>query len=89
MRTPSVDGKAIVNTVYHYRTAIERLQSAQVAWQKKRIERLDWLNDELRRHQAQAMQAYAMTTGKKLDTLPSEHTLSDFYTPSFWEWLQL
>jgi len=71
--------------------AIEQLQAAQAAWAKKRTQRLDFINEELRRegHAAQtfkdadaAMKEYYILTGKQLDPLPKEPQLTDFYTPS-------
>ena len=71
--------------------AIEQLQTAQVAWSRRRIERLDWINEELRhqhhavqtfRDVSEAMREYARVTGNTLDPLGPEPQLSDFYTPS-------
>ena len=71
--------------------AVEQLQTAQAAWSRRRIERLDFINEELRRqHQAvqafhdaeQAMHEYNRVTGKTLDPLGPRPHLSDFYTPS-------
>lgn len=73
-------------------TAVEQLQAAQSAWSKKRAERLDWINEELRR------QGHAVQTFRDVDTAIREYAqvfphvaplvserqprLSDFYTPS-------
>ena len=71
--------------------AVEQLQAAQAEWSKKRTERLDWINEELRRqgHAVQtfrdvdmAIREYARVTGHNLDSLGSEPQISDFYTPS-------
>ena len=71
--------------------AVERLQAAHATWSRKRIERLDWINEELRRqgHAVQtfqdvdaAMREYAQVTGHNLDPLGPEPQLSDFYHPS-------
>ena len=71
--------------------AVEQLQAAQANWSRRRIERLDWINEELRRqnHAVQtfrdayaAIRLYAQVTGKTLDPLGPEPQLSDFYTPS-------
>ena len=71
--------------------AVEQLQAAQARWSRKRTERLDWVNEELRRqgHAVQtfrdvdaAIRKYAYVTGKTLDPLGPEPQLSDFYTPS-------
>jgi len=71
--------------------AIEQLQAAQVEWSQKRAERLDWLNEELRRqnHAVRtfrdvdtAIREYSQIFGKQPDPLEPEPQLSDFYTPS-------
>ena len=71
--------------------AVEHLQAAQAECRRRLTERLDWINEELRR-QAHAVQTfhdvdvaireYAQVTGNKLDPLGPEPQLSDFYTPS-------
>ena len=75
---------------YHDK-AVEQLQAAQASWSRKRTERLDWINEELRR-QGQAvktfrdvdaaMQEYGQVTGHNLDPLGPEPQLADFYHPS-------
>ena len=72
--------------------AVEQLQAAQAEWSKQRTERLDWINEELRRqdHAVQtfhdiksAIREYSLVTGHNLDnTLGPEPQLGDFYTPS-------
>ena len=71
--------------------AVEQLQAAQAEWSEQRTERLDWINEELRRqgHAVQtfhdvdmAIREYAHVTGKNLGLLDPEPQLSDFYTPS-------
>ena len=71
--------------------AVEQLEAAQTAWNKKRMQRLDFINDQIKKeHHAaqtfddvdQAMKQYYYITGKSLDTLPPEPKLNDFYTPS-------
>ena len=71
--------------------AVEQLEAAQVAWNKKRTERLDFINEQMKKeHHAeqtfddvdQAMKQYYYVTGKQLEALPPEPKLSDFYTPS-------
>ena len=71
--------------------ATENLQAAQAAWSRKRTERLDWINEELRRqgHALRtfadvdtAMREYSRITGRSLDGLGREPQLEDFYTPS-------
>ena len=73
--------------------AVEQLQAAHEQWSKQRTERLDWINEELRRqgHAVQtfrdvdaAMREYALVTGgqNNLDPLGPEPKLGDFFTPS-------
>jgi len=71
--------------------AVEQLQAAQSAWSRQRIERLDWINEELRRqnHAVQtfhdvdaAIREYSQVTGHNLDPLDPKPQLSDFYVPS-------
>ena len=71
--------------------AVEQLQAAHASWSRKRTERLDWINEELRRrgHAVEtfrdvdaAMQEYAQVTGHNLDPLGPEPQLADFYHPS-------
>ncbi|CAC5388274.1 unnamed protein product [Mytilus coruscus] len=71
--------------------AIEKLEKAQAEWNKKRIQRLDFLNEQLQKeHHAehtfedvdQAMKQYYYITSKQLTPLSPKPKLSDFYTPS-------
>ena len=71
--------------------AVEQLQAALTSLSRKRTERLDWINEELRRqgHAVKtfrdidaAMQEYAQVTGHNLDPLGPEPQLADFYHPS-------
>ena len=72
--------------------AVEQLQASQVEWSRKRAERLDWINEELRRqgHAVQtfrdvdtAIREYAQVFPRNsLDPLGPEPQLSDFYVPS-------
>ena len=71
--------------------AVEQLQAAQASWSRKRTERLDWINEELRRqgHAVKtfrdvddAMQEYAQVIGQNLDPLGPEPQLADFCHPS-------
>ena len=76
--------------------AMEQLEQAQADWNKKRTQRLDYINEEMKKeHHAeqtfdnidQAMKEYYYITGKNLpdnlsSPLPPEPVLSDFYTPS-------
>ena len=74
--------------------ALEQLQAAQVDWSRKRTERLDWINEEMRR------QGHAVRTFRDADeairqynfvvdansssriALEPKPKLSDFYQPS-------
>ena len=49
--------------------AVEQLQSAQAAWSQKRTERLDWINQELRR------QGHATHTFQDVDAAIREYSL--------------
>ena len=71
--------------------AIEDLRQAQIEWNKKRQERLDYINNEIvKEHKAEnrftdlhsAMQQYFLMTGRQLEPLPPRPVLSDFYVPS-------
>ena len=72
--------------------AVEQLQVAQTKWSRRQAERLDWINEELRRqnHAVQtfrdvdaAIREYAhVTAGKNIGPLEPEPQLSDFYSPS-------
>ena len=71
--------------------AVEQLEAAQAAWSKKRMQRLDFINEQMQNeHHAvqtfedvdQAMKQYYYITGKQLDPLPPEPQLSDYYVPS-------
>jgi hypothetical protein len=70
-----------------------RTCEAQSAWFRKRTERIDWMNEELRRqgHAVKtfkdvdaAMREYYQVTGQSPSefALGAEPQLSDFYTPS-------
>ena len=68
-----------------------QLQAAHEQWSKQRTERLDWINEELRRqnhavqtfHDVDAViREYARVAGHNLDSLGPEPQLSDFYMPS-------
>ena len=71
--------------------AVEQLQAAHEEWSKQRTERLDWINEELRRqghpvqtfHDVDAtIRQYARVTGQNLSSLGPEPQLTDYYTPS-------
>ena len=72
---------------------MEQLQAAQADWSKKRTERLDWVNEELRRqgHAVRtfqdvdaAIKQYNMVVGDKniIEPMEAEPVLADFYAPS-------
>ncbi|CAC5413695.1 unnamed protein product [Mytilus coruscus] len=71
--------------------AIEKLEKAQQDWNKRRTQRLDFINEQLQKeHHAehtfedvdQAMKQYYYITSKQLTPLSPKPKLSDFYTPS-------
>ena len=72
--------------------AIEKLQKAQIEWQQKRQQRIDFINKQLmleKKAEAKftelndARREYYSVFGKHLEPLPREPILSDFYTPSY------
>ena len=87
LRRPGVDEER-----KRHDKAIEQLQSATTEWSKRHTERLDWLNEELRRqnhaektfHDVDvAIREYARVTGRDTsDLIGPKPLLSDFYTPS-------
>ena len=71
--------------------AVEQLTRAQIQWNRKRQERIDFINNQLRaERQAEAkftelndaMRKYHEVFGKDLKPLPPKPVLSDFYHPS-------
>ena len=71
--------------------AMEKLETAQAEWSKERTQRLDFINEQLKKeHHAvqtfdnvdQAMKQYYYIIDKDLSGLPPKPTLSNFYTPS-------
>ena len=73
--------------------AVEQLQAAQGEWSRRRTERLDWINEELRRqnHAVQTFHdvdavireyAQVFCESKMLDPLGPEPKFADFYIPS-------
>ena len=73
---------------------MEQLQAAQVKWSRKRSERLDWINENLRRqghavhtfrNVDEAIRQYNLVSGSDAQTLEQmepKPKLSDFYLPS-------
>ena len=73
--------------------AVEQLQHAQADFAKRRMERLDWANEEFRRQKVavqnfesvdHAMRQYseAFPMSERPPDLGAEPVLADFYTPS-------
>ena len=70
--------------------ALEQLQAAQAEWSRRRAERLDWIDEELRRqgHAVrtfkdvdEAMSQYNVVTNGHIESEPKPK-LSDFHQPS-------
>ena len=71
--------------------AIEDLQRAQIEWDKKRQEQLDYINNQIIKERKaekrftdlnSAMQQYYIVTGRQLEPLTPKPVLSDFHMPS-------
>ena len=71
--------------------AMEQQQAAMSAWSKKRMQRLDWINEQFRREKHavgtfqdvdRAMREYHEVFGTQLKAVDPRPQLSDFYTPS-------
>jgi len=71
--------------------AVEQLEAAQTAWNEKRTQRLDFINEQLKKeHHAlnefddadTAMKQYYYISVKQLPALEAKPTLNDFYSPS-------
>ena len=71
--------------------AIEKLQKARDKWNQQRIQRLDFINNEMKKRNEsiryfddldKGMLEYYRMTGQKLPPLPSKPNLTDFYHPS-------
>ncbi|CAC5416058.1 unnamed protein product [Mytilus coruscus] len=70
---------------------MKKIRKAQADWNKRRIQRLDFINEQLQKeHHAehtfedvdQAMKQYYYITSKQFTPLSPKPKLSDFYTPS-------
>ena len=71
--------------------AIEKLQAAQLEWDHKCQQRINFINNQLRLEQKtetkftelnNAMREYHEVFGHELPPLPRQPVLSDFYTPT-------
>ena len=71
--------------------AVEQLTKAQIQWNRKRQERIDFINKQLRAERKadvkfeelnEAMREYHEVFGKQLNPLPPKPVLSDFYHPN-------
>jgi Flp pilus assembly protein TadB len=71
--------------------AVEDLQKSEAEWRKKRQQRIDFINQELRRrNEAQKYisdmnegnKLYYLATKQRLPELPPRPVFSDFYVPS-------
>lgn len=88
----SLRGSGVDEERKRHDKAVEQLQAARDEWSRRRAERLDWINQEMRRqgHAVQtfhdvdeAMRQYNLTTNNALRlSLEPEPKLSDFYEPS-------
>ena len=86
-----LDKPHVENDQKRHDLAAEQMQADRDAWSKRRTERLDWINELLRRenHAAktyrdveEAAREYYTVTGKTLDPLEPYPQMSDYYTPS-------
>ena len=71
--------------------AMEKLEKETKKWNEKRVNRLDFINEQMKKENYslkefddvdQAMKQYYYVTGKQLPDLAQKPELSDFYTPS-------
>ena len=71
--------------------ATERLEKAQMPWQRKRQDRIDYINEQLLKEKKaeqkfseldDAMREYIRVFKTQLPSLPPRPVLSDYYTPS-------
>ena len=67
--------------------AMEKLQHERDTWNEQRLERIDYINEELKKrghatktfqNVDQAMQQYSLLTGNVLPPLPAQPQLEDF-----------
>ena len=74
-----------------HNSAIQALQAAQLEWEHKRQQRIDFINNQLRLERKaetkfaelnDALREYDEVFGHELPPLPREPVLSDFYTPT-------
>lgn len=71
--------------------AMTKLAAAKNEWEKRRTQRLDFLNERLKKQNHsiktfvdvdEAMHEYSIVFGKTLSPLSPEPTLAEFYSPS-------
>ena len=71
--------------------AIEKLEKAQMVWQRKRQDRIDYINEQLLKEKKaeqkfneldDAMSEYSRVFKTQLPSLPPRPVLSDYYRPS-------
>ena len=71
--------------------AIEKLEKAQMEWQRKRQDRIDYINEQLLKEKKaeqkfneldDAMREYSRVFKTQLPSLPPRPVLSDYYRPS-------
>ena len=77
--------------IKRHNAAMEELTKARDTWNKKRIQRIDYINDQLKKQSHAlktysdvnlAMKEYAVRFGKQLPPLEPEPVLEDFYVKS-------
>ena len=88
---PSLSKDSIDQERKRHDLAIAKLQKAQIEWQQKRQQRIDFINKQLMLEKKtevkftelnDARREYYSVFGKHIEPLPREPILSDFYTPS-------
>ena len=74
-----------------HQEAMLKLAQAKNEWEKRRTERLDFLNEQLKKQNHavktfmdvdRAMHEYSIVFGKTLNPLPKQPTLAEFYSPA-------